>query len=88
VLQAYGNVTITVPDIPAGMTDEEVINKPDLVESLVKAVNEWTAKIKESIEVEEKKAKERVHDSSSGETEFWTTRNAKYNMLYQQLNMN
>lgn len=29
-----------------------------------------------------------MHDTSSGETEFWTTRNAKYNMLAQQLQMN
>jgi len=28
-----------------------------------------------------------MHDTSSGETEFWTTRGAKYNMLSQQLGM-
>jgi dynein heavy chain len=86
-LQAYGNVTITVPDIPAGMTNEEVSANPDLMAKLHEAVHEWTNKIKESIEIEDKKAKDRVHDTSSGETEFWTTRNAKYNMLFQQLNM-
>jgi hypothetical protein len=48
---------------------------------------EWTKKIKESIEAEEKRAKERVHDTSSGETEFWSQRSAKFNMLYQQLSM-
>jgi len=58
------------------------------MQKLQDAVSEWTNKIKDSIEIEEKKARDRVHDSSSGETEFWTTRNAKYNMLYQQLNMN
>jgi hypothetical protein len=29
-----------------------------------------------------------VHDTSSGETEFWSQRSAKFNMLYQQLSMN
>lgn len=29
---------------------------------------------------------EMVHDSASGETEFWQARSATFNMLYQQLN--
>jgi len=40
--------------------------------------------IKDSIKTEGS----RVHDSFSGEIEFWTTCNAKYNMIYQQLNTN
>jgi dynein heavy chain len=88
VLQAYGNVTINVPEIPAHMSEKEITSDPVTMQKFQDAVNEWTAAIKESMEQEEKKAKDRVHDTSSGETEFWTTRNAKYNMLYQQLSMN
>jgi dynein heavy chain len=87
VLQAYGNVTINVPEIPANMPDDEVARDLDLVAKLEEAVGEWTTKIKESIEQEDKRSRDRVHDTSQGETEFWTTRNAKYNMLNQQLNI-
>lgn len=87
VLQAYGNVSINVPEIPNSMTDEEVGRKPELVAKLQAAVEEWTLKIKELIETEEKRARDRVHDTSSGETEFWSQRSAKFNMLFQQLSM-
>ena len=38
VLQAYGNVTITVPEIPYGMSNEEVARNPKLMEKLSEAV--------------------------------------------------
>jgi hypothetical protein len=38
VLQAYGNVTIMVPEIPAGMTDEEVSRNTSLMNKLQEAV--------------------------------------------------
>jgi hypothetical protein len=38
VLQAYGNVSINVPEIPNSMTDEEVGRKPELVAKLQAAV--------------------------------------------------
>ena len=34
VLQAYGNVTINVPEIPASMLDEEVMRTPALMDEL------------------------------------------------------
>jgi len=64
------------------MSEEEVGRNPRLVEKLNEAVAEWTNKVKESIEAEEKRAKDRTHDTSSGETEFWSQRSAKFNMLY------
>jgi len=64
------------------MSDEEVGRNPRLVEKLNEAVAEWTNKVKESIEAEEKRSKDRTHDTSSGETEFWSQRSAKFNMLY------
>lgn len=33
------------------------------------------------------KAKQKQHDTASGETEFWSARAATYNTLHQQLNM-
>jgi len=38
VLQAYGNVTITVPEIPANMSDEEVGRNSKLMDKLQEAV--------------------------------------------------
>jgi len=38
--------------------------------------------MKELIETEDKRARDRVHDTSSGETEFWSQRSAKFNMLF------
>jgi len=72
VLQAYGNVTITVPEIPYGMSNEEVARNPKLMEKLSEAVAEWRERLKEAMEAEEKRARDRVHDTSSGETEFWS----------------
>jgi len=34
VLQAYGNVSINVPDIPNSLTDEQVSRQPELVAKL------------------------------------------------------
>jgi len=69
------------------MDDVEVGKNSHLIEQFQQAVGEWTNKIKESIKAEEERAKNRVHDTSSGETEFWSQRSAKFNMLYQQLSM-
>jgi hypothetical protein len=38
VLQAYGNVSINVPEIPNSLTDEEVGRKPEIVAKLQAAV--------------------------------------------------
>lgn len=38
VLQAYGNVTINVPEIPAGMSDDEVAKNPQMIEQFQTAV--------------------------------------------------
>lgn len=38
VLQAYGNVTITVPEIPSHLSDEEVGRNHQLIENLQAAV--------------------------------------------------
>jgi hypothetical protein len=38
VLQAYGNVTITVPELPPNMSNEEIGRNPVLMEKLQDAV--------------------------------------------------
>lgn len=38
VLQAYGTVTISVPEIPANMPDDEVARNPVLMQKLQEAV--------------------------------------------------
>ena len=85
--QAYGNVTINVPEIPADMSDEQVGRSPQLMENLSRAVAEWATTIKQTMEEAEKRAKNRLHDTASGEAEFWATRSATFNTLYQQLSM-
>jgi len=64
-------VSIAVPEIPPSLSDEEIHRNPALMKSLNDAVTEWTQKIRELAEEETKRAQDRVHDTSSGETEFW-----------------
>lgn len=70
-------------------------NKPDnkiqadeqLLRDLQKAVDEWTEMITQTMEKEDRKAKDRKHETATGETEFWTQRAATYNTLHQQLSL-
>jgi hypothetical protein len=57
----------------------------DLVPELIATVEQWTATIKETVEREEIKRKEKnkVCESPSKETEYWRSRNATFNTLNQ-----
>jgi dynein heavy chain len=83
--QAYGNVTIYVPPITA--SDEEIQRNPKMLKSFNDAVEDWTKKIRETLEKEEKKAAQRSYLTAQGETEFWSNRSATFNTLHQQLQM-
>ena len=48
---------------------------------------DWEKKIKEIIEKEDRKIRERSHTTAQGETDFWALRSGTFNTLYQQLNM-
>lgn len=87
--QAYGNITIKVPELPPNRTFQEHAEDRDLVPELIATVEQWTATIKETVEREEAKRKEKnkVCESPSKETEYWRTRNATFNTLNQQLSM-
>jgi len=85
--QAYGNVTINVPEIPPEMSDEMVGRDPRILDQLTKAVTEWATTIKDTIEREDAIAAQRLHDTASGETDFWNSRSATFNTLNQQLSM-
>jgi len=80
--QAYGNVTIYVP--PQTADDEFSVN-PTVLKQYQNAVEDWTKKITETIEKEEKKATERAYLTAQGEYEFWSNRSATFNTLGQQL---
>jgi hypothetical protein len=87
IQQAYGNVTINVPDISPELSDEQVARQPDTMKKLNSAVEEWTKTIDDTLKLAELKQKGRLHDTASGEAEFWASRSATFNTLYQQLNM-
>jgi dynein heavy chain len=82
--QAYGNITIRVPDLPEG-TPEELGLDTQLVNELTVTVDQWVVTIKETIDRENAKKKE--GSSAQGETEYWRQRNATFNTLFQQLNL-
>ena len=48
---------------------------------------DWTKKITETIDKEEKKARERSYLTAQGEYEFWSNRSATFNTLGQQLTL-
>jgi len=83
--QAYGNITINVPELPENASTEELCKDKDLIDSLINTVEQWTNTIKETIDRENLRGK--GEKSASGETEYWRQRNATFNTLYQQLNM-
>jgi hypothetical protein len=80
--QAYGNVTLEVPEIPADMDTAEVVNNTELMNKLDEAVGTWAETIKETIEKANKDEKNRVHDTASGETDHWRGRSAGFNTLH------
>jgi len=83
--QAYGNVTLQIPDIPLDMDETEVVHNPSLMKELDSAVEDWAETIKDTIEKANKNEKNRVHDTASGETDHWRNRSALFNTLHQQL---
>lgn len=83
--QAYGNVTIYVPPFTA--SDEEIQRSPQLLKKFQEAVEDWTRKITETIDKENKKAQDRQNLTAQGETEYWSNRSATFNTLLQQLQL-
>lgn len=77
--QAYGNVSIYVP--PQTASDEEIARNPAMLKSYQNAVEDWTKKITETIEKEEKKSANRHFNTAQGEYEYWSNRSATFNTL-------
>jgi len=82
--QAYGNITIDVPDVP-DWSIEQICNDHRIISKLMVTIDKWTETIKETVEKENLRQKESM--SATGETEYWRARNATFNTLYQQLSM-
>lgn len=80
--QAYGNVSITVPEIPNNLDESQISQKPELMRQLNDAVQEWADTIKETMDKAAKAEKNRTHDTASGETYYWSNRSALFNTLY------
>ena len=83
--QAYGNVTIKVPYVPTNLTEQEICRNRALIEEYQQTVEEWAQTIKETIEREKGRVKEM--NTAYGEVEYWRSRSATFNTLYQQLTM-
>jgi hypothetical protein len=67
--QAYGNITIRIPELPENAPSEDLCNDRRLIEELVETIEQWTAIIKETIEKENHRPKDT--QTAQGETEFW-----------------
>lgn len=76
-----------MPELPAGKTPQQLAEDKNLVSELIATVEQWTATIKETIEREDIKKKNKVCESAYKEAEYWRTRNATFNTLNQQLGM-
>jgi dynein heavy chain len=83
--QAYGNITIQVPELPENESTEALCNDKALISELINTIEQWTVTIKDTIDKENARPKE--SKSAQGETEYWRQRSATFNTLYQQLNM-
>lgn len=79
--QAYGNITIKVPQIDDSLRIEVICKDKPLMDELANAVEQWTVTIKQTIENENARPKE--NKSAQGETEYWRQRSASFNTLYQ-----
>jgi len=76
-----------VPELPADVPHSELANDQELVNELIVTVDQWTQTIKETVEREDAKGKNRITESASKETEYWRSRAATFNTLNQQLTM-
>lgn len=79
--QAYGNITIKVPDLPENASTEQLCNNKEIIEELTATVEQWAQTIKETMDREN--AQTKTSKSAQGETEYWRQRNATFNTLYQ-----
>jgi hypothetical protein len=80
IQQAYGNVTIKVPNIPANIQAEDIQNDEALIKEFSSSIEDWTNTIKETIQKEKERKKEM--NTATGETEYWRQRSATFNTLY------
>lgn len=76
-----------MPELPSDVPHHELANDPDLVNELILTVEQWTQTIKETVEREDQKGRNRITESASKETEYWRSRAATFNTLNQQLTM-
>jgi dynein heavy chain len=76
-----------VPPIDADGDEETISRNPQAIADLQRAVEDWELKIKETIEKEDRRLRERSHLTALGETDFWALRSGTFNTLFQQLNM-
>lgn len=84
--QAYGNITIKVPEIDERLSVEELLNSDNgKLEELISTIELWTKTIQDTIARENSRPKE--SKSAQGETEYWRQRAATFNTLFTQLNM-
>lgn len=82
--QVCGKVTIEIPDLPADISEEEILAHRG--EELQLAMEVWTNKIKEVIATEKAKKPESTN-SAMAEIEFWKNRSAVLTTLHQQFNL-
>lgn len=80
IQQAYGNITIEVPELPEKLSVEQICNDERIISVLMTTIDNWTSTIKETMDKENQRTKE--SKSATGETEYWRARNATFNTLY------
>jgi len=91
--QAYGTVTIEIPELTEvlengetrAISKEEMSNNPKLLSLLQKTVEQWAQTIATTIELENQKGPE--GSTALDEIEYWRSRSATFNTLYQQISL-
>lgn len=79
-------MNITIPEVP-NISVEEIRKNQDLLLKYQNALEEWAATITETIKQENEKEKNNVVESALDEIEYWRSRSATFNTLFQQLNL-
>jgi dynein heavy chain len=82
--QAYGTVTIEMPDIP-NISKHEMAKRPEVMNTIQKTVDQWAQTIATTIENEN--TKKREGNTALDEIEYWRSRSATFSTLYQQLSL-
>lgn len=77
--QAYGNITIVVPNLP-DKSNAELQQDDAFIDDLIATVEQWTLTIKETLQRESERQPDKT--SASGQTEYWRQRGATFNTLF------